>query len=186
MKKHLIKILAITLVISAIAFKFLESKSPLELVPEELGASKILYTKEEAWGFGPGGNETGIHVYELPEDAFQKIQAQGIEYFKNLPSNTNGEGDWIGHYQDWKETPIKVSQYWTDYMSLGDNADYSKQIPSVYHYMNAYGFGLEIDPQIQKLVDDAITVKGNYYSYGRIGFILIIPEKRRIIYVYNG
>lgn len=174
------------MVFGFIGFKFWEYKFALNFVPEEFAAYKILYRKEEVWGFGPGGNETGIHVYELPEGTLKNIQELGMEYFRNLPSNTRKGRDWRGHYQDWSETPIKVTRHWTDYMSLGDDADYSKEIPSIHHYMNAYGFGLEIDPEIKKLVDDAITHPGSYYAYGRIGVIIIIPEQKRIIYAYNG
>jgi hypothetical protein len=184
--KRALKILAVIITISFIGFKFWEYKFALETIPDELSVYKILYRKEHAWGFGPGGNETGIRVYELPEKAIEDIQKQGIEYFRNLPSNTNGGRNWRGRYQNWFETPIEVTRYWTDYMSLNDDADYSKQIPSISNYMNAYGFGLDIKPEIKKLADDAITNSGNYYAYGRIGIIIVIPKQKRVIYAYNG
>lgn len=71
-------------------------------------------------------------------------------------------------------------------MSLKDDADYSKENPSILNYMNAYGFGIRISPEIKKLTDDAITKSGNYYAYGRIGIIIVIPAEKRVVYAYNG
>lgn len=52
--------------------------------------------------------------------------------------------------------------------------------------MGAYGFGIEIDKSIEELIDKAINQTGNYYAYGRIGVIILIPAEEKIVYVYNG
>ncbi|MCL4677765.1 MAG: hypothetical protein KJ017_04125 [Alphaproteobacteria bacterium] len=189
MKKAFLFILSI-LFLTVACFKFWEYQFYLSAVPQEFGVYKILYRQENAWGFGPGGNETGIRVYELPEQTYQIIQQQGLEYLNNLPSakarQVKGRSDWRGKYKNWLETPINVTRHWTDYMSLPDDADYSKEVPSISHYMSAYGFGLRIDPKIRNLADDALKSPGNYYAYGRIGVIIVIPQKKRVIYAYNG
>lgn len=189
MKKAFVFLAAI-LALGTICFKYWEYQFYLSVVPDEFGVYKILYRKEEAWGFGPGGNETGIRVYELPEKIYQIIHEQGLEYLNSLPSSkigrVEGRYDWRGKYQNWLETPIRVTRHWTDYMSLPDDADYSKEVPSISHYIGAYGFGIIVDPEIKKLADDAIKSPGSYYAYGRVGFILVIPEKKCVIYIYNG
>lgn len=43
--------------------------SALSRVPQPLHASAIEYRVEKAWGFGPGGNETGFVVYRLTESS---------------------------------------------------------------------------------------------------------------------
>ena len=40
----------------------------LSFVPEAMGVWRVLYAAEESWGFGPGGNETGIIVYAMPRE----------------------------------------------------------------------------------------------------------------------
>lgn len=187
--KSKFKILAVIIVFCFIGFKILEYKFYLDSVPDEFGVYKILYSKERTARFGLGGNESGIRVYELPKETLEKIQKQGMEYFKNLPSNENAKirRDWRGHFQNWSETPVEVIKEWTNYMSLEEDADYSKEIPSIDNYVNTYGFGVDIDPEIKKLVDDAIASSGSYYAYGRIGMIIIVPEARKVIYAYyNG
>jgi hypothetical protein len=49
-------------------------------VPAYLQVSKVLYVKEESWGFGPGGNETGLLVYELPADVAAAIGGNRHQY----------------------------------------------------------------------------------------------------------
>jgi len=71
-------------------------------------------------------------------------------------------------------------------MGLPEDTDYSKQTPSVLHYMDAYGMAPAIDSDIKKLADDAITKTGSYYAYGRIGIIIVIPDQKRVVYVFNG
>ncbi len=178
------------LAVAIISFKYFEYRFYLSAVPSEFGVYRILYRQENAWGFGPGGNETGIRVYELPDRTYQIIQQQGLEYLNSLPSakigRVRGQYEWRGKYNNWLETPINVTRHWTDYMSLPEDADYSKEVPSISNYMNAYGFGLRIDPEIRNLADDSLKSPGNYYAYGRIGVIIVIPQKKRVIYAYNG
>jgi hypothetical protein len=50
--------------------------SALSRVPQPLHASAIEYRVEKAWGFGPGGNETGFVVYRLGDRALRGPQTR--------------------------------------------------------------------------------------------------------------
>ena len=53
--------LFLTLITSLIvALKIYERNFKLSVVPDALQVGSIAYSKEESWGFGPGGNEAGI------------------------------------------------------------------------------------------------------------------------------
>lgn len=179
-------IFVIIFICGFLAFEYYAYNFYLSFVPHELGVSKIQYRKEERWGFGPGGNATGIRVYQLPDNIANDIQNQGIGYFYKLSSSTKNKIDSREHYKNWLETPIQTTKHWTNYMSLSDDADYSIETPSINHYMGAYGFHIKINPAVEKMVNDAITKSGSYYAYGRSGVIIIIPEQRKIVYAYNG
>lgn len=191
--KKTLKVFLIIILICFVGFKVLEYRFQLKAIPDGLGVWRLVYIAEEGGGFGPGANEGGIRVYALPEDAVEKIKKGGIEYLESLPMPHKNNRQlnkrnktWYGEYTKWNKTPIIVSKYWTDYMSLPEGADFSKEKPSVYNFTNAYGFGPRIDSKIAELADTAITTSGNFYAYGRIGIIIIIPDKKRLIYVYNG
>jgi len=61
-----------------------ENVRQLSFAPKGLGVSKILYVAEESSGFGPGGNETGVIVYELPENAATEIEKNGVAYLEKI------------------------------------------------------------------------------------------------------
>jgi hypothetical protein len=171
----------IVLVVSApyLAYKSYERKFRFEVIPDALGVTSISYSKEESWGIGPGGNEAGIHVYPLPENVSHIIKKQGIKYFKSLPMNNYQQSrDWRGLYSDWEETPVKSGRNWDESKTVGSF--------NIYDYICAYGFCIDIKPAIVEEANTVINSPGSFYAYGRIGMIVVSPEKNLVMYFYNG
>lgn len=84
--------LIVTLIAVPVArFKIYERRFMLTAVPDALDVSTIAYSKEESWGFGPGGNEAGIRVYPLPERVSKEIEARGIDFFNTMPPQHGSE-----------------------------------------------------------------------------------------------
>lgn len=140
-------------------FKSWEKSRQLSYAPLDLRVSKILYKTEESWGWGPGGNETGIIVYELPEISADKILSDG-------------------GYNHWSSTPLLL-----DGDGGGPNRTRDHEIG---HYLNRYGFGIPLDPNVEQEINAALSNPGSYFSSGGVGFILIIPSSRIVVYAYNG
>lgn len=159
----------------------------LSFVPPAMGVSSILYVKEEAWGFGPGGNETGVIVYELPEEAAEDIRRVGMQYFTALPvkHHTQGFEGWNGVYDTWQPTPVLVEQN----LSSGNEVKVVKVPLRIKHYMRMpeNGFGIDIDPAIACDIDDAISTPGSFYAYGRAhDLLIVIPRTGRVVLLYAG
>ena len=76
--------IAVLTLLLLFSFKLWERSHHLSFVPDGLSVSTILYVEEESWGFGPGGNETGLIVYELPDSTAKEIQKAGIDYFTKI------------------------------------------------------------------------------------------------------
>lgn len=153
----------------------------LSFVPEAMNVSNVLYVSEQSWGFGPGGNETGLLVFEIPTSVAEELKDRGIDYLKGLPANTR-QG-WHGRYTDWHETPLIVDDDW-------GSASYEGQrywtSPGIGDYLNKYGFPVPLDGEWEHLANRALSTPGNFYAYGRIGLIIIVPDELRVIYAYNG
>jgi hypothetical protein len=126
--------------------------------------STILYDKQEADGFGPGANETGVIVYELPEKIATDIQKIGIDYLNKLPSTQ--EDRQIGKLK-WKSTPI-----W-DWDGLSE-------------YLTYYGHRVDIDSRLETEIDRAMSTPGNYFAKKRIGVLIVIPKTSRVVFAYRG
>ncbi|MEQ1944167.1 hypothetical protein ABMA32_17270 [Mesorhizobium sp. VNQ89] len=61
-----------------IAWKVFEYRFRLWLIPEDLNVWWIGYARQESWGFGPGGNETGVIVYSLPQESIRQTFERGV------------------------------------------------------------------------------------------------------------
>lgn len=178
------------LAIAILAWNAFLYRHHLRFVPEEMGVWRVRYVAEESWGFGPGGNETGIIVYDLPEATFASLQAHGIDWLRNLPPNS--WSGWQGRYPEWRPTPVPATEFWANPENCApDRSDFyaithHPTCPSIALYMAKSGFWIPFDPEIEKLANDAVFSSGAYYAYGRIGILIVIPAERRLIYLYNG
>ncbi len=180
--RKLPRVLFITLAVTLIAvpvarFKIYERRFMLSVVPDALAVGSIAYSKEESWGFGPGGNEAGIRVYPLPEHVSKEIEARGIDFFNTMPPNADqNEREWRGSYSNWEETPITTEGYW----------DSGKKRLDIYDYICAYGFCIDIAPEIVSQANGILNAPGSYYAYGRIGVIVVSPGHNLVLYFFNG
>lgn len=162
-----------------LAYKLLERQFMLEAVPDALEVTSIAYQKEESWGFGPGGNEAGVRLYPLPDNIAQTIRQRGMDFFSTMPANHNQQSrDWRGSYDNWKATPIQASESW------GVNQESGRM--DVKDYICAYGFCPSIKASVALEMNAIINSPGSYYAYGRIGMIIVSPEKKLVLYFYNG
>lgn len=185
---RILKIFLIIVVIVCCTFvvgwQRMERNHHLSFVPPEMQVSNVLYVEENAWGFGPGGNETGFIMYELPADIAKKIDDEGIGYLSSFPSARLGKPHgWQGKYREWRSTPMPhEDKYWFEIPPDGGRTP----VPQLSNYMNRYGFGIPVRSDLEEIFDQIIAVPGSYYAYGRIGMIVVSPPVQRVFYVYVG
>lgn len=162
------------LLVGVIAWKMFERQHWLSLAPPDLRVTKILYIQTEDWGFGPGGNETGVVLYELPDHVAAQLLGPGAISLEAL-----------GNAQDWKPTPLHDHREWIEGEGALDQTG-PVPVPRLYNFLNRYGFGISIDPPIMEGIDKAISEPGNFYAYTRTGVLLVMPTQRRVAFVYAG
>ncbi|WP_417312641.1 hypothetical protein [Ectopseudomonas khazarica] len=121
----------------------------------------------------------GLRHLRLPA-ATAALAGTGLGFFENMPGNSATAGRrWRGSYSDWKETPIAADErHWP--------VDSRQQSLSSLDYLCRYGFCIEVAAALIRDVDSLINSPGSYYAYGRIGLIVVSPEKRLVVYLYNG
>jgi hypothetical protein len=172
----LLALLPIALITGLFAvYQTYEHDFMMSVVPEALQVKTISYRQEEAWGFGPGGNEAGIRVYPLPQQIAERISQQRIEFFNDLPPNQG----WRGTYEKWSQTPVIANDRWKPKDATTGSLD-------IYDYICTYGFCIDIDETVLRQATEIINSKGSYYAYGRIGLIVVSPSKKVVLYMYNG
>lgn len=162
------------------AWKAWQSKQLLYLVPPDMAVSKILYVSTKASGLGPGGNEAGIILFEMPRLTREMIKREGISWLSGL----SGSGkSWYGQYPKWHETPFdpsvpKATDIWT-MEGCGHEG-------GIAGYMFRYGVCIPLDHKIEETVNEALSSPNNFYAFGRIGMLVLIPDSDLIVYAYNG
>ncbi|MNZ97080.1 hypothetical protein D3C78_1163030 [compost metagenome] len=181
----LLLVVGVASIVLALAFKALAAFTQyhlsfmLSVVPDALGVRSVSYRKEESWGLGPGGNEAGVRVYPLEEQIAGQVREGGLAFLFNMPPNKNQKNRrWRGEYSEWRETPIKLSAHWRPNIRSGKF--------EVYDYVCRYGFCVEIDGDIVEEIGLIVNSSGSYYAYGRVGLIIVSPEWKKVIYLYNG
>jgi len=171
---YFLLVIFIFITVPYITFELYERNFKLSVIPDPLYVNSISYSEEKLWGFGPGGNETGIRVYPLSEQVAQKISKQGINFFTNIPSNQNQAGV---HYYNWLPTPVKPDRFWKP---REDSTEFN-----IYDYICAYGFCIDIKPTIVEEANAIINTTGSYYAYGSSSLIIVSPEKKLVLYLYR-
>ena len=159
-------------VLLLLAWKNYEKEHWLSRVPAELQVQRVLCVQTDNWGFGPGGNETGVVLDELPEELAKQIQNQGIDSLQNLTREPK-----------WKQTPIQDKNEWMqDEGALPQTSPV--QVPRLDNYLNQYGFSIQVDPAVLRDIDAAISQPGNFYVYLRTGVLIVLPAQPRVAFVY--
>ncbi|WP_324790722.1 hypothetical protein [Sulfuricurvum sp.] len=173
--------LLIIIVLSYLLSKWYEEKSKIDEqnfylnhVPQEFGVSKIIYQNHNVNdGMGlPGETETGIVVFELPENTTKMMQSVGKDYFYIRTSNNSPRDEYIRNCGKWGESPI---------------IDDSNQSWVLSNFLDRYGYGIKVDKNVEEELNLAVSQKGTYYTECRGGIVLIVaPKIKKVFYVYAG
>jgi len=150
-------------------------KHRLNHLPEGLHVRQILYAKEKSWGSGgPGDNETGVIVYQLPETTAKRVAVGGADYLSSL-----------GHFSPWAATPLR-GERWLETDGVGDPWPPGHR-PGLGAFLDQYGYGIPIRPDVVTLTDRALAAPGSYFAGAQGGgLIIIIPRARRVVFAYAG
>lgn len=174
-------VIALMVGVPWVGYKLYIRSHHLSFVPDALSVSNVLYASEQSWGFGPGGNETGLLAFQLPAAVVQQLKTRGTDYLENMPQNAR-QG-WQGRYTDWHKTPLVMDDHWGASSYDGRKSCTSSCIGD---YLNQYGFSIPLEKKWEDMANRALSIPGSYYAYGRIGIIIIIPDELRVIYAYSG
>jgi len=153
-------------------FRAYEQTFYLNHIPQEMGVTKILYQKTDYWGFGPGGNETGVVVFELPENSAKMIQSAGKDFFDVISKEDTARNEYIRKCGEWQESP------------LGQDTNSSWALSS---FLDQYGFGIAVDQSIENEINLVASHRGSYSTGCAGGAVLIVaPKIKKVFFVYAG
>lgn len=167
-----------------IAWEVYSYRAEMARIPQNLSIEYTVYENEEAWGFGPGGNETGLTLYRLNgEDAARLLKLAHGPSESELIRAVMGRRPDRRDYGTWRPTPIDPSA--EDF--LWDREHIKGNPARIADFLGHYGFTIEVDPKIAAGVDRIINAPGAYYAPGRGGTLIIVaPREKLVIFAYAG
>lgn len=177
-------ILILVGILGALAFKVTEYRTRLTYLPEGFDAWRIVYAEERIHGFGPGGSDTGLVVFAMPEAMQEALARQGIGWLQALA----GAGDRGRHggFATWHSTPAGPAPSWSDPARCGRSATPAGSCPGIAVFLKRYGIRLPIRASVEQLTNRALFSSGAYWSEGHGALVVVIPEARRIVIAYSG
>lgn len=149
-----------------LGWKWLDRSLTLAAVPDGLQVSSILYAEERTWGIGPGGNETGLRLYRLPDDVAGQVARGGADWLRNAQSRPGPFGTIYG---EWQATPLP----WKPREGTA--------APDLRGYLCRYGFCIDVDADVLRQANEMVSEAGGYYAVGGGGAVIVVSPKRRLV-----
>lgn len=162
--------------LSLTACDFAERLYALRALPPAVGAEAVDYARNETYGFGPGGNETGFNVIRLSDDGADRVATGGLAWLNAQPGGRITS--------DWQPTPVPSDDFW---MGRTDSAAGRYPTPTVQAVLDRYGFGFDVPEVHQTALDAALNAPGSLYAFGPGGLVaVVVPATRRAYVFYAG
>jgi len=147
----------------------------LRALPPAVLAEAVDYARNDTYGFGPGGNETGFNVIILAEAGADLAAQGGAEWLNAQPGGRIKGG--------WRTTPVPRDEFW---MGRASSAMGAWPDPTVLAVLNQYGF-FEVPQDHQTALDAALNAPGSFYAFGPGGLVVVIvPTTSRAYVIYAG
>lgn len=176
--KALIALVVTIVAVSKIAWKHYELRHALQALPAVLEVSEMVYAKEENWGIGlPGDNETGVRVFPLKAEVAQRIEEDGPCRPQSRNDDAQESRAQRRQYADWQPTPMPAQT------TNGEGELVALRLDT---YLDRYGFGIPVDPDIEGRVNAIIESPGSCYTRLGTGTLLISPRERLVVFMYAG
>lgn len=137
----------------------------LSHVPPALGVTTIRFEATEAAGFGPGGSEEGLLLYDLPPAAARRIERDGIAFLEAATQESRKDGEGLD-YWDWQATPAS-----------GPGLPITSSV-CVYDECS------EVPADVQERVNRTLASEGGYFAHGRPGATIVVSPAERLVIVH--
>ena len=158
-KKSII-ILVISFIVATLSYYAIEDHWYRQFIPQNIG----LLNKIKITGESGGLKGCGTAIYKLSKEAYQNIKEHGLEFLNSdLQPRKNSE-----HlYVKWKETPRE---------------DWIREEDFAFELL----CGGELPDELYKEIVKSGKKAGSFYTKKHEAVLMIIPEKRLVIFSHNG
>ncbi len=164
----------LSILLTSVGCDLAERTHALRALPPTVGGVEVIFGRNETYGWGPGGNETGFNVILLSVGGAESVAKGGVPW---LNAQRGGR-------PEWNQTPVPRDTFW---LGRPDHANGAFPNPTVLAILDRYGFGFDLPPDHQTALDAALNAPGSFYAFGRGGLVVVVvPDTRRAYVFYAG
>ena len=149
-------------------------------MPEHAGVGRILYKHVKTFGFGPGGNETGLVVFRMSASAARRLQADPDAFLQKVSESGRGS---CHRFTNWTETPFVPPEHRWGEASRGAQPGSPATIEEI---TNQFGFGIRFKARYVRMLNESFAEPGSYLGSGGCGRVVLMPERRAAAYIIVG
>lgn len=117
-------------------------------------------------------------MFELPVEIASSIEWQGIGFLDQYMSERVAAHHGSSNPFRWKATPVRVE---------GADGDTNSSLSyDINKYLNRYGFGILIDKEVARNINDALSSQGNFVDDNGRRLIILMPKAAKLVVAYSG
>ena len=148
-------------------------------MPDGAGIGRVLYKQVRVFGFGPGGNETGLVVFGMDARAARQLKADPDAFFQSLPESGAGR---CRRFRHWSETPYVPDDRSGEASAFADPGSPA----TIEEITNRYGFGIRLNTKYSRMLNESLAAPGSYIGYSRCGRAVLMPDRGAAAYIIVG
>ncbi len=171
-----------------VSLKIAERRHLKGFLPPAFGNVTVLGTTRLVAGLGPGGHDAVLAFFELPDDVASIMMREGVGWLQSAETSAKygrarQEGEWIS-------TPLNSTSFaWTNAKNCQSewNPPHAGHVcPGIAAYLEGYGFLGKLAVSKTEVVDEILFTEGSYISKRRVGYLIISPQKRLVVFAHAG
>lgn len=148
-------------------------------MPEHVGIGRVVYNNVKTFGFGPGGNETGLIIFTMSDRAAKALETDPERF---LASASVPRAERCGSFGEWAITPYTPERD-SGAAVVPARLDGPATIEEI---LNRYGFGIRLPPAHSHMLNEALAKRGSYLAESKCGRVFLMPAERRAALIIVG
>lgn len=174
------------------AFKINEVRHLKGFLPPDYGTIVLEDETSLVAGFGPGGHDAVLAFFRLSDDVADKIAIGGSNWLQEAEKSVQLRRSKIAG--KWLNTPLTSKTFaWTDKANCEPgNSDWwtashtGHSCPGVAAYLRGHGFLEKLEVSKTEAVNAILQGETAYISKRRVGYLIVAPERRLVVFAHAG
>ena len=178
--------------VAFISFKITEKRYLKGFLPPAYGTIVLEHETSLVAGIGPGGHDAVLAFFRLSDDVADKIAIGGSSWLQEAETSVQLRRSKISG--EWLSTPLTNKTFaWADESNCEpENSDWwtashsGHSCPGIAAYLRGFGFLDKLEVSKTETVDTILQGEMAYISKRQVGYLIVAPERRLVVFAHAG